>query len=163
MVTILEINSHFHLFWGKSSSTTQYKILKCCFMQCTDVKLPGMTARIKAKRSLTVPSLRKTSPCVFSHVSKMAACRGITYLLLQAAAPSPPASDRRSSAGLGCTECGVHAVFPKVWTNGWTNSLSLRRRPSSTWRCCSAAPPLSWAPSVRVALRGRKSHVRQTY
>ena len=78
----------------------------------------------------------KTSPCVFSHVSKMATCRGITYLLLQAAAPSPPASNKKSSAGLGCTEYGVQAAFPRVWTNGRTNSLSLcprtSRRPSST-------------------------------
>lgn len=94
-----------------------------------------------------------TSLFVCPYVSKMAACRGITYLLLQAGAPNPPASNRKSSAGLGCTVCGVHAAFPKVWTSGWTNSLSLHRRPSSTLRCCSAAPPLSLAPLVHAALQ----------
>ena len=106
---------------------------------------------------------RKTSPCVLSHVSKMAACRGITYLLLRAAAPGPPVSDRKSSAGLGCTECAVHAAFPKVWTNGWTSSPSLRLRPSSISQCCSAAPPLSEAPSGRDALVGHKAQFTHTH
>lgn len=92
----------------------------------------------------------QTSPCVFSRVSKTATCPGITCLLLQAAAPSPPASNRKSSAGLGWTECGVLAVFPKVWTNGWSSSLSLR--PANIWWFCSAAPPPSEAPSARAAL-----------
>lgn len=86
----------------------------------------------------------------------MATCRGITYLLLRAAAPNPPASGRKSSAGPGCTECEVRAAFPKVWTSGLT-SRDFRPCtsccPSSTLWCCSAAPRLSSAPSVRDALK----------
>ena len=134
---------------------------KMFFMQCTDVKLSGLTPEIKTKQ-VDGGKKNKTPPHVCPLVSfKMAACRGITYLWWRAAAPDPPASGRRSSAGPGCTECGARAVFPKVWTGGWTSSASLRLPPSDTWRCCSAAPPPSSAPSGRVALQRvekKKSH-----
>lgn len=130
------------------------------FMQCTDVKLSGSTPEIKTKQVEGGKKKNVPPMCVLSCLFKMAACRGITYLWWRAAAPDPPASGRRSSAGPGCTECGAHAVFPKVWTGGSTNSASLHLPPSDTWRCCSAAPPPSSAPSGRVALQRpeKKSH-----
>ncbi len=148
-----------HFLWFLRKTWCNSFRFENVFILCTHVKLSGVTVGING--SLTAP-WEKTSPCVrFSlNVSKMATCRGITYLLLQAAAPSPPASDRKSSAGPGCTECGVHAVFRTVWTNGWSSSWSLRRCPSSTWWCCSAAPPLSSAPSAHVSLQVVKSHFK---
>lgn len=53
---------------------------KMFFMQCTDVKLSGLTPEIKTKQ-VDGGKKNKTPPHVCPLVSfKMAACRGITYL-----------------------------------------------------------------------------------
>lgn len=166
MVTILGLNCFhfsFHLFSSQCDLLVRYNFLKMflfLFFFAHNIQIVSNYYQEQSKRGLTVSSARKpqktVSLCVSFLVSKMATCRGITYLWWLVAAPDPPASGRKSSAGPGCTECEVPAAFPKVWTNDWTNSSSLHprlsHRPSSTWPRCSVAPQLSLAPSVHAAL-----------
>lgn len=122
---------------------------------------------MELRESLRGPKHKKSNTSTrrkTENVPKMATCPGITYLWLLAAAPDPPASGRRSSAGPGCTESGAREAFPGVWTGGCSSGLSLLRPdshcPSNTWPHYSASPPHALAPSARGALNVKKKSIR---